>query len=288
LSITLQRTTAKGIKLWRQEKRLLEVNPSRIEFNTERGTDDGELRVFADPGLHTIMSQESKTPILPFIVMLLILAVTSVISLLHGSSRSVSLVGVHPCSPAYWSIASLSIPLLIAATIGVAWYLMKQHTIKLQHNYEYHEDDVVWTNRNTTIMVTASFVGGFLAGLLGIGGGMVFGPLLLEFKMLPEVVAATSSFMILFTSVAAVIQFAVLDRLIPDYALCFVIIGFSSSLLGQFLLTKTVKKYGKTSLIVLCVSVVIGLSTMLLVTVGIMNIVEDVKANVNFGFKPIC
>jgi len=117
---------------------------------------------------------------------------------------------------------------------------------------------------------------------------MVFGPLLLEFKMLPEVVAATSSFMILFTSVAAVIQFAVLDRLIPDYALCFVIIGFSSSLLGQFLLTKTVKKYGKTSLIVLCVSVVIGLSTMLLVTVGIMNIVEDVKANVNFGFKPIC
>jgi uncharacterized membrane protein YfcA len=45
-------------------------------------------------------------------------------------------------------------------------------------------------------MVFMSFFAGLLAGLLGIGGGTIFGPLMLEFKIQPEVAAATSSFMI--------------------------------------------------------------------------------------------
>lgn len=36
--------------------------------------------------------------------------------------------------------------------------------------------------------------------LLGIGGGMITGPLLLEMGVLSQVTAATSSFMVLFTS----------------------------------------------------------------------------------------
>jgi len=41
---------------------------------------------------------------------------------------------------------------------------------------------------------------GTLAGMLGIGGGMVINPLLLELGMKPTVVASTTGFTILFTS----------------------------------------------------------------------------------------
>ncbi len=46
----------------------------------------------------------------------------------------------------------------------------------------------------------------FPAGLLGIGGGMVQSPLMLDMGMLPEVQKATAATMILFTASSAAIQ----------------------------------------------------------------------------------
>ena len=45
-----------------------------------------------------------------------------------------------------------------------------------------------------------SLTAGMLAGMLGIGGGMVINPLLLELGMKASVVASTTGFTILFTS----------------------------------------------------------------------------------------
>jgi uncharacterized membrane protein YfcA len=42
-----------------------------------------------------------------------------------------------------------------------------------------------------------------VAGLFGLGGGVVKAPLMLELGVLPEVAAATSTTMIAFTSMAA-------------------------------------------------------------------------------------
>jgi uncharacterized membrane protein YfcA len=53
-----------------------------------------------------------------------------------------------------------------------------------------------WTPVTTFFMTLISFFAGILAGLLGIGGGILFGPVMLEYGVLPEVAAATSSFMI--------------------------------------------------------------------------------------------
>jgi len=263
---------------------LIHTNASNIQTDMEYEDDP----VFADPVLDAIMAEERTTPKLPFVVMACILAITSVLSLLRGSSRGVSVIGIQPCSALYWFLSFSPVPLLIVTAVCVCWFLMRKHRRREAHNYQYQANEMQWSKKNTIILVAASFVAGLLAGLLGIGGGMIFGPLMLEFKMLPEVAAATSSFMILFTSVAAIIQFTILDRMIPDYSIWFAVLGFACSLLGQFLLTRIVKKYRKTSLIVLCVAAVIALSTVLLVTIGIMNIMEDVRAGLSFGFRSAC
>jgi len=289
LFITMQRTIVIGYRMWKQEKRLSLMDLNQGSFNNiQTGLIVQDEPVFADPALNSILVEEKSTPILPFLVMAVVLLFTSILSLLRGNSRGKSIIGVKPCSGAYWFLSFSPVLLLIPAGIGVCWFLIKKHNTRQRHNYEYQSGDVRFTPFNTVVMATASFAAGLLAGLLGIGGGMVFGPLMLEFKMLPEVAAATSSFMILFTSVAAIIQFAILDRLIPDYSIWFALLGFVSSLLGQFVLTRVVKKYRKTSLIVLCVAVVIALSTVLLVTIGIMNIVEDIRAGLSFGFRSPC
>jgi hypothetical protein len=75
---------------------------------------------------------------------------------------------------------------------------------------------------------------------------------------------------------------------IPDYAIWFIIVGFFCSLLGQSLLTKLVHKYHKHSLIIICIALVIAVSTILLISIGVMNIVNDIKAGESFGFNSPC
>ena len=59
---------------------------------------------------------------------------------------------------------------------------------------------------------------GVLAGLLGIGGGLVKGPLLLELGMRPQAAAATSGFMVLFTASSTTLQFLLAGALRADVA----------------------------------------------------------------------
>ena len=55
-----------------------------------------------------------------------------------------------------------------------------------------------------------SFTSGCMAGLLGIGGGLILGPLLLQLNIHPMVSTATSNFLVLFTASSTSIQFIIL------------------------------------------------------------------------------
>ena len=44
-----------------------------------------------------------------------------------------------------------------------------------------------------------------MSGMLGIGGGMVLGPLFLQLELHPQVTTATTGFMLLFTGCAGVL-----------------------------------------------------------------------------------
>lgn len=49
-------------------------------------------------------------------------------------------------------------------------------------------------------LVTFAFLGGFMSGALGLGGGAIFNPLLLSLGVQPSVASATGMYMILFSS----------------------------------------------------------------------------------------
>lgn len=53
-----------------------------------------------------------------------------------------------------------------------------------------------WNKRNTILFPWLSFAAGVAAGMMGVGAGVVLGPLLLELGMRPETGAATTAFMI--------------------------------------------------------------------------------------------
>lgn len=59
-------------------------------------------------------------------------------------------------------------------------YLVERWRLKTRLNYRYVEGDVEWNPRNTLRYPAVCFFAGFFAGLFGVGGGIVKGPLMLE------------------------------------------------------------------------------------------------------------
>eukprot|EP00479_Gromia_sphaerica_P000362 TRINITY_DN10395_c0_g1_i1.p1 TRINITY_DN10395_c0_g1~~TRINITY_DN10395_c0_g1_i1.p1 ORF type:complete len:134 (-),score=12.65 TRINITY_DN10395_c0_g1_i1:26-403(-) len=101
---------------------------------------------------------------------------------------------------------------------------------------------------------------GICAGCLGIGGGLVLGPLLLEIGIYPPAVSATSAFTIIFTSTSITVQFLVLQRLDLEQGLWFCIIGFIGAVLGHLWVKALLQKYKKASLVSLILGFAVGLS----------------------------
>ena len=64
-----------------------------------------------------------------------------------------------------------------------------------------------------------------LAGMFGVGGGIVKGPLMLHMGVHPLVASATCAVMIMFTSVAATTMFIAFGTLIWDYGIFLFVIG---------------------------------------------------------------
>merc|ERR1719326_2132851 len=64
-----------------------------------------------------------------------------------------------------------------------------------------------------------AFGGGVLGGLLGLGGGVIMSPLLLEVGMHAESVQATTAVIVFLSSSLATIQFALLSQIVWHYAL---------------------------------------------------------------------
>lgn len=59
-------------------------------------------------------------------------------------------------------------------------YLINRWRLKAELGYEYAEGDVEWNPLNTVRYPCICFFAGFFAGMFGVGGGIVKGPLMLE------------------------------------------------------------------------------------------------------------
>lgn len=67
----------------------------------------------------------------------------------------------------------------------------------------------------------AALFGTAIATAIGSGGGTIYSPLLLGIGLPPEVTSATAMYLIMFKSLATVIQFSVIKQIDWEYAVWF-------------------------------------------------------------------
>jgi len=110
--------------------------------------------------------------------------------------------------------------------IGTSVYLLKESTLAKEHKAS-HSSAVM------TLCYAASFFAGILASLFGIGGGLIFVPLMVALLgMSMHVTAPTSQFILLISSIAGLVSHAALGH--PDYLLALILVAgaFAGAQLG--------------------------------------------------------
>lgn len=88
-----------------------------------------------------------------------------------------------------------------------------------------------------------SYCSGILSGMLGIGGGLIINPLLLNMGYLPLVASALSAFVVLFTSASTSTQFLILGAFDLKNAVYVALLSTVGSIIGCIFLRALMKKY---------------------------------------------
>lgn len=139
------------------------------------------------------------------------------------------------------------------------------------------------------MVLALGFGGGWVAGALGLGGGVIFNPLLMSLGVPPKVSSATGMYMITFSKIATCTIYFVNGKLIPDYALW--IAGWSvlGSCIGLRGANIYMAKSDRQSIIVLFLTIVLALSVIGVPIFGGLDLAAAAKGGKNIlAFKNLC
>lgn len=311
LSFTAYQSLEKGFQMYRKENKLLReqgLRPdgskaselTKIVHNTEDENDDeaeerlldhvelqeGELSADGplhdvnievpkvDPELQQILDEEKKVPMANVFLLCSMFFVVLTVNVLKGGGAFPSPLGIKCGSRSFWFANAFMIGWILMISFLVRRYLVKRYEIKQRVGYHYVEGDIQWDSRATVVYPFVCMFAGFFAGMFGVGGGIVKGPLMLAMGVHPAVSSATSACMILFTCFTATTSFVVFGLLVMDYAYVCVVIGFLATAAGQYGLAYLMQKNQRNSYIVFSIGGVVLLSAFLLTIQALVSMAE--------------
>lgn len=205
--------------------------------------------------------------------------------LLRGDRFGQSIIPIEPCGMGYWILSALQIPLAIIFT---TWILHGRESPQDQTFYQQEGGQSKSGPSNKLIFPVMAMFAGILGGVFGIGGGMLISPLLLQVGIAPEVTAATTSFMVFFSSTMSAMQYLLLGMDHTSGAIGFTLVCFVASLVGLMVLQRAMELHGRASLIVFSVGTVMALSTVLMTSFGALDVWSDYTNGEYMGFKLPC
>merc|ERR1712070_412298 len=182
--------------------------------------------------------------------------------------------GVACMSFTYWLVLLLPIPFCLVVTIVTNIFLFKNQELKENLGYPFQEGDVMWTGGSAVLCPLVCLLAGLFAGMFGVGGGIVQGPVMLEMGVLPEVAAATTAFLILFTAGSAAFSYAMFKMILWDFAAVLIPIGLLATLGGQLAVNWMIKTFKRSSYIIFIIAGVLGVSTILMCYIGILETID--------------
>ncbi|KAI8477481.1 MAG: hypothetical protein J3K34DRAFT_515807 [Monoraphidium minutum] len=139
----------------------------------------------------------------------------------------------------FWVVQAAAVPVLAGLSAVARWDVLRKARVKEAAQVDW-EGDIRWTQRNTALTPLLTAVAGVIAGVFGLGGGIVFTPLMLELGTHPQ-----------------------MGDLPWDFAGALMATAFVSTLVGQLIIDRAVRASGRGSLVVLVLAAFFAAATLL-------------------------
>lgn len=137
------------------------------------------------------------------------------------------------------------------------------------------------------LVCLGSFFAGCIGASVGLGGGILISPLLLELGMHPQAASATSGILVLFASSSASVYFGIQGKLPVDLAIIFGVACGISAFLGICVLSKIVKRHG-THIVVFILSGMMALGAIATAVGDGGSVLREIADGKLPGFHPFC
>lgn len=212
--------------------------------------------------------------------------VLTFVNIWRGSKSSSSVFGVETCSIEDWfSLVIFLIYCIIVSTIGVKQTQHEQY-LKIKYGTGLANSDIKLEGSNLIKLIGFSYVGGFVSGAFGLGGGAIFNPLLLSFGVPPKVASSTGMYMIIFATCSSCIQYYINNMLILNYGIWVGLWCIFGTYAGMKLIDKLMKKWDRQSPLVFLLSFILGISATAVLYFGLADL--DLQADSTYSFGNIC
>jgi len=274
LAITLQKSATKGFSAWHKESAALAAaaassGPGSGSQGGGAGNNQSIQIKLADFPAFKQFALDNTKP------MLLIGSCWAIFCMIN-------LVKAQQCTTAYWLQLLGMLGLCGCFTVAGAKVILRQ-----QDTADSAADGLLtWTPTTLWLYPAFAVVAGFLGGFLGIGGGIIMGPLLLELGMTAEANQATTAMFVFLSSSLATVQFVMLGKTMPQFVMWFTTWVVLATFIGQTGIDYMLRKYKRSSLIILSIAGIIAGSLVMMSFIGFSEVYNDIQRGANMGLKP--
>ncbi|XP_073014161.1 sulfite exporter TauE/SafE family protein 1-like [Typha latifolia] len=280
LACSTYKTCKAGFKCWKAESEVVRDGMDRRE--------GGEKGVH-EPLLGGEGGSRLRVPWKDLVVLVMVWVCFFMLHVFIGDKHGKGLVRIKPCGVAYWLITLSQIPFAIAFT---AYIIYVKKNPQSQNDQQANDKTIVGRNKKKPVPVfvfpLAALLTGVMSGLFGIGGGLLLNPALLQIGVPPQTAAATSTFMVLFSSSMSMVQYIILGMKGIDEALIYAMICFVASVVGLAIVERAIQMSGRVSLIIFIVSAVMAFSTVTQTCFGAVDVWRQYASGDYMGFKLPC
>mmetsp|Transcript_12568 Transcript_12568/g.17343 ORF Transcript_12568/g.17343 Transcript_12568/m.17343 type:complete len:148 (-) Transcript_12568:84-527(-) len=133
------------------------------------------------------------------------------------------------------------------------------------------------------------FIGGWVAGALGLGGGAIFNPALLALGVPPVVSSATGMYLVSFSKIASCVVYGLNGQLDIDYCLWIGLWSVISSALSLYAADWYMRRFKRQSIIVWILTFILGLSAVAVPIFGAMSLMVEAEKGIDiYAFNSLC
>ena len=164
-----------------------------------------------------------------------------------GSKSQKSILGIKKCGAAYWIVLGVFLIIcFICLILGMKLATYDQN-LKIKYGgVNLVPSDIRYSDKKRMRqLLLLGFVGGWVAGALGLGGGCVYNPALLAMGIPPKVASATGLYLVTYSKIASVFVYYLNDQLDIPYGFWIGVWSCVGMIAGLLITQYYMKKTGR-------------------------------------------